>query len=543
MFIDVARLPYLGFFLAEIAIALAVGAFLHASARGCPPAERLSLLLCPAAVAVCLTLAAHEINQTTLNHWSGGRMFPAIGLLYSAEMYVGRDGPGAIMNTIYPPLAYLVYLPSALFSSPTWAILAGSSVSLALFLAPAVALTFWASKGRGEGPATLMGVACILLFFQATLMSKAMIHAAFQIHADAPMIGFVGLACLVLYRARGDSGLSNPACLLSATFAAMALWSKQTAITMVAALPLWILLNHGFRSGIRFAAYLVAATVALLALLAPLLEFKSFVFNIVSLPGKHPWFYEGPNLPGGLVVLTADYFCYTAAVSGSILLAAFVRRQLTPGGEPGPTGSGRWPTGNPWILFVMVGVAAVPTALLSRIKMGGFWCNYAPTPFFLGLGLIAFLGEWHAANRRRGLTSFNANLAFFTLILVVAPLARGIESFSAINAIRPPWKNAHEEAYRYCLRHPGLAYFPWHPLSTLLAEGKAYHFECGMADRELGNCGVSPEHFRRNTPPHFRYVCFPPDTTPRSRKAMRYLPEFTRRVEIEGLPGWFCFER
>ena len=43
--------------------------------------------------------------------------------------------------------------------------------------------------------------------------------------------------------------------------------------------------------------------------------------------------------------------------------------------------------------------------------------------------------------------------------------------------------SANEEAYRFSRQWPGQVYFPWHPLSVYLAEGKLYHFELGICDR------------------------------------------------------------
>jgi hypothetical protein len=549
MLINFDHLPYLGFFLTEIVVALAIGAYLFSRSQDRLPAERLSLLLGPVAIVVSLTLAVDGINSALLNPWSGARMFPAIGLLYGAPMYVGPDGPGAIMNTIYPPLSYLVYMPAALFSNPTWAVLLGSSISVALYLTPAIVLTSLRPKDETGSRPRFMGVVCLLVFFQVTLMSKAMSHVAFQIHADTPMFAFMGLACVAIYRNRGGATLPDSTSLISAVFAAMAIWSKQTSVTMVAVLPLWVFLNYGFRSAFRYTSYLVAVMGGFLLLFAKTLGFSNLMFNLFTVPSKHPWIYRGPDLRQGLLVLSTDYFCFVAAILGSLLLTLLARRQLTPEGEsesePVPEAGrlSRWLGDNPWLLFVLLALAAAPTALLSRIKVGGYWCNYAPTPYFLGMGLIALLMEWYVSNRRRNLRSFNAYLVLIILVLVYAPFRRGMESFSVINSVRPLSTNLHEQSYRYCLKHPGMAYFHWHPLSGLLAEGKSYHFEYGMSDRELGEFHVSPRHFRENIPANFRYVCFPGDAAPQFRKTMNYLPEFQRRVEIPELPGWICYER
>ena len=139
--IRIENLPYLLILLTEVVVALGLGASLCVKGRDRLPAERLSRLLCPVAVLVTLTVAANKIAQAPDHDWNGARLVPVVGLWYGAKMYVGPDGPGAIMNTIYPPISYLVYSPAALISNPSYAIIAGSCISVALFLTPAVLLT------------------------------------------------------------------------------------------------------------------------------------------------------------------------------------------------------------------------------------------------------------------------------------------------------------------------------------------------------------------------------------------------------------------
>src|ERR1700719_1138477 len=102
MLIRIDNLPFLLFLLTEIVVALSLGVYLCARGRDRLPADRISLLLCPVAVVVSLTLAVGKIAQAPDHDWNGARLIPVVGLWYGAEMYVGPDGPGAILNTIYP---------------------------------------------------------------------------------------------------------------------------------------------------------------------------------------------------------------------------------------------------------------------------------------------------------------------------------------------------------------------------------------------------------------------------------------------------------
>jgi hypothetical protein len=162
------------------------------------------------------------------------------------------------------------------------------------------------------------------------------------------------------------------------------------------------------------------------------------------------------------------------------------------------------------------------------------------------LGLVALLFEWHAANRSRGLESFNALLTLSLLLLVLSPQTATEENFRVFSGLHRPSRNMQEIAYRFSKRHPGQAYFPWNPLSNLMGEGKLYDFDCALADRESSGYPVTRLHVRQNLPETLRYVCYPPYIKafgPQFEQSLKYLPEFTRRVEIPELAGWVCYER
>ena len=54
---------------------------------------------------------------------------------------------------------------------------------------------------------------------------------------------------------------------------------------------------------------------------------------------------------------------------------------------------------------------------------------------------------------------------------------------------------------RYLRKHREEVYFPWDPLVHLAVEGKPYHFEYGVFDRDLAGFPVRDDHFLRHIPP------------------------------------------
>lgn len=82
-----------------------------------------------------------------------------------------------------------------------------------------------------------------------------------------------------------------------------------------------------------------------------------------------------------------------------------------------------------------------------------------------------------------------------------------------------------------------------------MAEGQLTRFSYGLFDRDLVGNGfrVTPEHFRQHVPARVRYDVHPAMTPipgkPEPDYVTAFLPEFTERVELPGLPGWTVFQR
>jgi hypothetical protein len=100
------------------------------------------------------------------------------------------------------------------------------------------------------------------------------------------------------------------------------------------------------------------------------------------------------------------------------------------------------------------------------------------------------------------------------------------------------WQNDAELAYDFAVRHPGEAYFPWHPLASLLAEGRLYHFDYALIDRFLGGYEPTVAHVRGYVPPGMRWIAA------RGRVwTLRYFPEYSQETTLPELPGWTVLMR
>jgi hypothetical protein len=184
-----------------------------------------------------------------------------------------------------------------------------------------------------------------------------------------------------------------------------------------------------------------------------------------------------------------------------------------------------------WVMFVAVALALLPTSFLGRLKVGGDRNALSFTLYFLLFAVCLMLRDYVAHGRRW--------LAVLTITGCAVLLIRSQHEWFTT----PPTSrlNDAELVHAYVTAHPGEAYFPWNPLSHLMAEHRLYHFDYGLFDRELAGFPLTAEHVRRYMPANPRLVCFP--ETANMKYVMKYLSEYSRRVTVPELPGFECFER
>jgi hypothetical protein len=545
LMIDSDHLIYVWRFLAGLVAAGLVGWGLCRLRSPRDRVDRLLLLLLPASFFVVAVISLLAILKAPQNNWNATRLTPSVALLQGETLYNGPDS-GPVHNTIYPPVSYLCYLPAGLFRRPTDAIMSAVCISLILGLAPIAAVCFAPHGDEGSTRSPLLSSLVLLGFWTLTrLTDMAVITSA--VHCDAPSVGFAGLACAILYVRRLEPTPSNSTLLSAAVFAALSVWSKQVDLPVLVVLPAWVLLAHGLGPCLRLCGWLATCLMACGATFAAAFGHHSLIFNIWDLPKSHPWVLA-PETRKAFTIIGVEVAAVVIpalAVLGSLAYFS-LRRPEAPGSaarEGDRVAALRvFLRGNFWVLFAAVGVAMVPLAMLSRIKVGGNTNCYAHVLYFLAAAPCVLLLDWNARLLEQGRESLSRALRIAVLLSPLTPLLL-VDSnmLTMFNAIRAVKDNPQEVGYRYARKHPGQAYFPWNTLSTLMAEGRNYHFEYGMIDRALAGQTPSESHFRRHIPDTVSLVAFPPDR--QSEWTMKYFSDFTRRVEIKELPGWICYAR
>ena len=483
------------------------------------------MLLALTALALFFT-ACYRVLETPLWNYNGSRLMPSFAVAQGINYYkLPHEGP--LYCSLYGPLISLVYLPATLFSSPNGAVLAGSAITAFLCFSTAAFLHFAPFKnGRGGTDVLALLTAGFLMCYLEPLK-----YVCFDIHADGPGLACGGVACGALYFSKPENRWALP---VSAWFAVLAIFCKQTFLPVPLALLAYVLAIAGWKMAKRYLLWLASASVvagggALLAI-GP----ERLYHCLIWVPAHHPW-----NEASGLISLAQ-------ALRGFIRLSGLV---LIPWVACGAYLLGERRTG--WSRLrdlaatrcaplVWVGMAMVPSAIAGRAKAGGDINSFSLSLFFLTCGLTVML-----ADLADGMEPVRRRLAVCAMVAMLLPLAVSeaplIPTLPAkIRELRQAPQNV---AFEYLQRHPGEAYFPWFPLAHYLAEHQFRHYAFGIADRLLAREPVSIADFRAYIPANPRIIAFSSDGTRDvfGYDLMTYLPEYRCCVSDPELRGWAVY--
>ncbi len=495
--------------------------------------RRLLAGLVPLALLAVCSRCVSVVLQAPNWDWNACRLAPAVAYFRGYDLYFGPTS-GPIVSTVYGPVASLLLAPCAVFPEPTGAILMASAITLAAFAGPLL----WAHfRAAGVAPISwnrIMGAFAVAFLGAASLRSTS--YMLGSVHVDAIAVGLGLLSCFPLIqkrRAIRDSDLA-----LAATLAALAVSTKQIAIPIGLAHSLFLGLAYGGRKALRYLVALLGAGLALLVTYSVFFDIEKMWFNMFVLLSKHP-------LKGGgsALALLADSFLELMTQSGPWILLCVVSGLTIWRSRSAQERDPRlWLRAQLWLLVGLVGVVLLPTSTLGNIKAGGGQNSYHSVYFLVSAASLALLrlsgyapeGDPRGQPRRK-----LATRALITLLVLLGAMTfrRQLE----INHMQWLLANPQREAYQFAKGHPNEAYFPWNPLSSLMADGKLYHFELAVVDRRIGGFDPSDEHVRANLPSDLRYVAF--HSARQSEGMLSYLPEFTRRVDLPDLPDWIVYGR
>jgi hypothetical protein len=519
---------WVGLYLACLGLALLIGLGIFLKRRERSVLDRWMTASLPLFGVIVAASIVKVFLDAPNRKWNPIRLAPPIGLVHGYTLYYPPE-TGPVTGNIYAPFSSIAYLPAALASSPTGMVAIGTMLSLFFYSAPVLCLCIRRENiPRDPSTALARGYSLLLLPLITFSQMKSLGYSAGFIHADAPALGLAGAACAVVYT---DMSHRWNTLLFSALLAMLSVWSKQVMAPLLVAIPLWLLLADGAKVCLRYGVALLLAGGLTVVIFLTLFDARALWFNVVTIPSHHPRRSDFSLLSAAFEFQELSFQIALLIAFGALFPLA-LRTTRVPG-------ISSWFAQNRWSLFVVAGLLVLPTSLIGRVKVGGDANALSFALYLLLLAACLMLREGVAAPAVEALKTGMRVLAVVSiagtgLLLVQEQCERYLNL-----ARRQP--NDLEVVHIYLQNHPGEAYFPWNPLGHLLVDGQYYHFDYGLYDRELAGFPLSEEHVRQHVPPGARRVCFPPDRN--FEYVMKYLKEYSRRVEIDQLPGFICYER
>ena len=565
--------PGTAFFVRQVILAVLIaGAWIFRATRGhVPMVVRVLAALVPLSAATALYSSVWTISTSPILDWNACKLAPVVAMVrgnpHNYALY--QDPKSGVMTAwIYGPVPALLTLPAALASRPTTQILIGVCINVLALLVP-VAWLHLRVAGRGS---RWFAMLVFLVFVWRVLDHESLRRAAFMINIDGATIGLATCAiALLIRRARWRAELTYA---ISVVCAVLACWCKQTALPFVLVPPLYLWLAEGRRAGLQYLAILVIAGVAISAAFIVSFGAGNMWFHMVTLPGSHGWQNDAsePATSGhAIVMLKAIQRLLEDLVPtlGMILVVALIDRYLV--ARPAAGGEAprwrwndwqawrAWLRENPWVMLPATAVAFVPASLLGYVKVGGYLNNFSLTHAFVAMtATVLMILVYRRATAPIavadpadvGAQSLPRGLGRAVLVAAVCAMV----TWEWPEALLPPRKvtrmyelirntydNDQEVIYAYAKRNPEVIYFPWNTLSTLLAEGKLYHFEWGINDRYAAPEHLRPtdDQIRAHLPKKIRYIAF--GSKHQSETSMVLFPYARIRVADPELPNFTIY--
>jgi hypothetical protein len=490
----------------------------------------LLALILPGSLLTVVATFSGKIVHAPFVLWNAARFSVTYALAHGYRLYYpAQDGP--ILGHHYGPVSSLLYLPAAFTGSPTSSLILAAAITVIIYFLPVLFLHM-RFRSSDNASSSLLCLGAFLCFCLFTFNSPSLSYVAFSTHADAAALSLSAAACAVF--PLNPDRRKTILIVLSSSLAVLAIWSKQTALPIVFALPAYILITEGWRPFLRYSKWLIVSGFIISGILSSIFDLKLMWFNMVKILSHQPMMYKVYGLPVQSLLRESFFFILVLA---SYLLWRFLGREKTMASLR-EIGKGKL-----WFLLTIAGLFMVPTSLLGFAKIQGDVNALSYTVYFLCCATTILVLEVRTeqTGEQRVKRKHAVEVLLFTancfLILLYAPITSYVlrEYVSTVNS------NPEQIAYQYALKHPGEVYYPWHTLPTLMAEGKAYHFNEAVFERELAGFRLTPEHFRNYVPSKLKEIAFYDPME--SSYVMKFFPEFDRKIKVGSLPGWTVYTK
>lgn len=435
--------------------------------------------------------------------WNSARVAPAVAWARGLPLYAGADH-GSLQTTLYGPVKEILISVAALGSTPSEAIWIAGGVNTLCLVMPILCLPFLLAPSRPRS----QRVAAALFGAASLLLAKSTRYMAEFVHVDAPAVG-LGLASCLLLLSSPRPGSTRLTC--AASLSVLAAWTKQVDVPVVLAQLVYLGIRQDLGTTLRYAVRLAVAALCFGTVFLLSFGADELWFNLWVLPRDHPKYLTPPTLAWASLEMVV------AASFGALFALLAVRADPESGLRQ-----------RSWFLLILAAAALAPTSMIGRLIAGGGPNSYHFV-YFLLAAAVAILARGELTPRS---PVAGRRLAF---ILAVGAVVIVLPSVPW-RALKAPYANPQESAYRFARSHPGEVYVPWSPLVTLYSDGDLYHFDFSVHDRLVAGHAPSLDHFDRHIPQRLRFVVYRPK--PFSTTARRYLRQMDRQTSSTELPGW-----
>ena len=487
-------------------------------------------LACPFILVITAAVMVTQALYRPYSLWDDPRLAMTMAIYHGQRLY-GPPDDGAQLTTIYGPVGPMMYLPAMIASRPDVAMIIAGILGQIYFFAPVALVCF---GGHAPPPGSVgPRPRCLpsLLFCLAVLVcttTQSLEYSGFQIHVDAPALGFAGLACLAACHSSPNprGGVRFMGWLAGVgVLAALAVFTKQTLLPLLPALVVTVGMRRGLATAGALCAMLAVAVGVTGGLLGAVFGFREMAFHAVLVPLAHsrdksllsvvPW-AAGECLP-------------LLSMPLALLMCRAALRTADQDAAPGA----RSFLNGPWLPFLLAACLCAPAAALAFAKRGGAVNNWSMITYFLLLASLSFTAACLHAGQE-ALRSVSRGLVIATVLSLSLKVAladlpkRGM-------VMRVPSPTA--KVFEYCRSHPGTTYFPWHPAAAFAAEGRLYHFYYAVYDRELAGRPITPDHFAAYTPAGHTFMCFDKEGVLDERFFAAFVAGYDRCDEVSSRSG------
>jgi hypothetical protein len=286
----------------------------------------------------------------------------------------------------------------------------------------------------------------------------------------------------------------------AATLAGMATLCKQPLALLPLGLFAYLWMADGRRIAILYLKALCGAGVILACLCILAFGPKELYYNLISIPARQSWSL------GGMAAIVQPLRAFIR-LTFPVLLIPVVALIVA-------YTQGQWKIRclrclrtNNWTILFVVGLTLLPPSMAGIAKIGGDINSLSFSSFFLTIGVTCMLADLAGRQSRREVRqTAKGCLLALTVLLTVIELPVALPA--RIHSLKV---SEQQIVFDYIRGHQRSTFFPWFPLSHLLAEGRFYHSGYGIADHVLAGYEVRPEYFRAYAPAHMSSIAFGKD--------------------------------